>query len=200
MASIVVPRRTLAPERPLSTSELDDMFRVATTTGDDPELDRLLVLFLRHTACRREGSLNLVRQGLDGTTRCVTLSEKGGQVRTLPLAGWLLDELEAFSGARGAQVPADAVFRYSDGHPLTRRRFNTLFNRLDRHTVWSEELDVGPHWLRHTTLSDVAAVAGVRVAEAYAGHQASTAPTIFRYTAVDFDDLVGAYEEVFGAR
>lgn len=195
---VSVPRRPPAPERPLTTDELDDVFRVATTTGDDPALDRLLVLFLRHTACRREGCLNLVRNGLNLRGHRVTLSEKNGQARDLPLTPWLLAELDRFAVSRGALCPHDHVFRYSDGHPLTRRRFNTLFDRLDGETDWSQALDVGAHWIRHTTLSDISAVAGVRVAEEYAGHSNGDR-TIFRYATVDFEDLVDAYWAVFGA-
>jgi site-specific recombinase XerC len=137
---------------------------------------------------------------LDHPGRRVTVSEKGGRIRTLPLAGWLITDLDRFSVDRGARTGGDPVFRYADGHPLTKRRFNTLFDRLDRHTTWSEELDVGAHWIRHTTLTDIAAVAGVRVAEAYAGHRTSNAPTIYRYTAVDLEDMSTAYEELFGVR
>lgn len=194
---VPVPRRPPAPERPLTPLELEDVFRVATSSGDDPELDRLLVLFLRHTACRREGCLNLVRNALDHQQHKVTLSEKNGQARDLPLAPWLLSELTSFAISRGAAMPHDHVFRYADGHPLTRRRFNYLFDRLDDETEWSRALDVGAHWLRHTTLSDIAAVAGVRVAEEYAGHS-NEDRTIYRYASVSFDDLVDAYWGVFG--
>lgn len=195
---VAVPQRSKAPERPLTHEELSDLFYVAAHTGDDPTLDRLLVLFLRHTACRREGCLNLVLNNLDHRQRRVTLSEKNGQTRVLPLAPWLLRELTAFATERGAVARHDPVFRYLDGHPLTKRRFNTLFDRLDGHTNWSDPLDVGAHWLRHTTLSDIAAVAGDRVAEEYAGH-VNHERTIYRYAAVSFEDLVDAYRTVFGA-
>lgn len=199
-ARVMPPRRPTPPERPLTTAELEDVLRVASTTGDDPDLDRRLVLFIRHTACRREGCINLVRGGLHLHDGLVTVSEKHGQMRDLPLANWMLKDLDQFAARRSARNPADAVFRYRDGHPLTRRRFNTLFDRLDRETTWSEPLDVGPHWLRHTTLSDITAMSGVRVAEAYAGHAPESAPTIFRYTHVESDDLARAYEALFGAR
>lgn len=195
---VAVPKRARAPERPLTLEELSDLFHVATRTGDDPRLDRLLVLFLRHTGCRREGCINLVVDNLDHRQHRVTVSEKNGSTRVLPLAPWLLRELEALAVQRGAVAGHDAVFRYRDGHPLTERRFNTLFDRLDAHTEWSDPLDVGAHWLRHTTLSDIAAVAGDRVAEEYAGH-ANSDRTIYMYAAVSFDDLVDAYWAVFGA-
>lgn len=197
-ARVFPPRRAPAPERPLTTAELADLYRVATTTGDDTELDHLLVLFLRHTAARREGSLNLTLDALDPERARITVSEKNGHTRWLPLDPSLIRTLDRFGRARGAERPFDAVFRYRTGAPLTRRRYNTLFDRLDRHTDWSEPLDVGAHWIRHTTLSDIAAVAGLRVAHAYAGHSTSSAASIYRYTDVEFDDLATAYRAVFG--
>jgi site-specific recombinase XerD len=160
----------------------------------------LLLDFLRHTAARRGGVLNLRRAHLHHAQRAVTLSEKRGIVRTLPLSGGMLRRLDDFSRARGGHRPQDHVFRYRHGTPLTRKHFNSLFDRLDRHCDWSEQLDVGAHWLRHTTLSDIAAVSGVRVAQAYAGHKPAHRNTIELYTAVDFDDLVDAYERLFGPR
>ena len=74
---------------------------------------------------------------------------------------------------------------------MTRRRFNSLFDRIDRHALFTEPLDVSAHWIRHTTLADVAAVSGLRVAAAYAGHAPESLGVIGRYTRVDFEDLGG---------
>jgi site-specific recombinase XerD len=81
---------------------------------------------------------------------------------------------------------------------LTRRRFNSLFDRIDRHTDFTEALDVSAHWIRHTTLADIAAVSDLRVAAAYAGHSTGSLGVIGRYTAVTFEDLQDAYRAVFG--
>ncbi|SFU08003.1 Site-specific recombinase XerC [Geodermatophilus amargosae] len=197
-ADLAAPDRPPAPERPLTESELAELRRIAGTTGQDPLLDVLLLDFLRQTAARREGALNLRRAHLHHGQRAVTLTEKRGSTRTLPLGTALLARLDTLSRERGGRLPQDHVFRFRDGTPLTRRRFNSLFDRLDRHSEWSEQLDVGAHWLRHTTLSDVAAVSGLRVAQDYAGHRPRRSNTIERYTAVDFEDLVAAYECLFG--
>jgi site-specific recombinase XerD len=199
-ADLEAPPRPPAPERPLTEDELTDLRRIAGSTGKDPELDVLLLDFLRQTAARREGALNLRRAHLHHTQRAVTLSEKRGTVRMVPLSGDMLRRLDDFSRDRGGRRPQDHVLRYRDGAPLTRRRFNSLFDRLDRHCDWSEQLDVGAHWLRHTTLSDIAAVSGLRVAQAYAGHKPGRRTAIEIYTQVEFDDLVAAYERLFGSR
>ncbi|WP_170856813.1 tyrosine-type recombinase/integrase [Geodermatophilus africanus] len=199
-ADLEAPPRPPAPERPLTEDELSELRRIAAGTGKDPDLDVMLLDFLRMTAARREGALNLRRAHLHHAQRAVTLSEKRGSVRTLPLSGDMLRRLDDFSRDRGGHRPQDHVLRYRNGEPLTRRRFNSLFDRLDRHCDWSEQLDVGAHWLRHTTLSDIAAVSGLRVAQAYAGHKSGRRSAIEIYTQVEFDDLVAAYEQVFGPR
>jgi site-specific recombinase XerD len=194
------PPRPPAPERALLEAELLDIFRIASTTGNDPELDRLIVTTARETAARREGLLNLTLSGLAVDRAAVTLSEKQGRIRRLPLRRALLAELDEFAHRRGARAAGDAVLRYNDGRPLTRRRFNTLFDRIDRQSSWTTELAVGIHWLRHTTLTDIAAVAGQRVATAYAGHSPNGKDTILRYTTVTFEELAAAYEAIFGPR
>jgi integrase len=199
-AGLEAPSRPPSPERALTEAELLDLRRVAAGTGRDPKLDVLLIDFIRETAARREGVLNLRRAHLHHRQRAVTLTEKRGSTRTLPLSGSTLGRLDRFSPDRGARRPEDHVFRYHDGTPLTRRRFNSLFDRLDRHCDWSEQLDVGAHWIRHTTLSDIAAVSDLRVAQAYAGHTPGRRNVIEAYSHVEFEDLVAAYEQLFGPR
>jgi site-specific recombinase XerD len=194
------PRRAKAPERPLTVQELADIWHAATSTGDDPALDGLLLTFLRHTAARREGAINLTLGALRERRRSVVLTEKNGDTRELPLAGWLLADLSRFAWSRGARRDGDPVLRYHTGAPLTRRRFNTLFDRVDREVGWTEPLDVGAHWIRHTTLADIAAVSDIRVAAAFAGHAPGSLGVIGRYTQVTFEDLTDAYETVFGPR
>jgi site-specific recombinase XerD len=191
------PRRHPSLRRPLSDWELQEVWRVGTTTGKDPELDGLLLTFLRHTAARRSGCLNLAVGHLDPASERVHLTEKYGDTRALPLKRDLGVELLGFAASRGSVHPTDPVFRYASGAPLTRRRFNALFDRVDRHTDFSEMLDVSAHWIRHTTLADIAAVSDIRVAAAFAGHSPQALGVIGRYTAVTFEDLRDAYRTVF---
>jgi site-specific recombinase XerC len=199
-ADLRAPRRPDPPERPLTDEELAELQFICAATGDDPELDALLFEFLRHTACRREGALNLRVGDVHARDCRVTVTEKNGQTRDLPLRRDVIARLLAHAARRGAHFPTDSVFRYKTGRPLTRRRFNTLFDRLDKHTSWSQPLDVGPHWIRHTTLDDVRRVADVRVAQSYAGHRDEASGAIGRYTKPTFDELIAAYEAIFGPR
>lgn len=92
------------------------------------------------------------------------------------------------------------MFRSRRGTPITRKRYEYLYDRLDAHTTWSGMLDVGIHWIRHTTLDDIRTVADERTAHCYAGHTDASGPTINAYTKVSFEGLVAAYEAIFGPR
>ena len=72
------PRRHPGLRRPLLPEELAEIWTVATTTGQDMELDELILTFLRHTAARREGSLNLTVGHVQPLNDRVLLSEKYG--------------------------------------------------------------------------------------------------------------------------
>ena len=192
-------QRPDGPERALDEHELEDLVHVCTVGSGAPELDGLLFDFFRHTACRREGTLNLRRMDLNEAKGQVTLTEKLGKTRVMPLQRSLIRAILRHGEGRGAVSPSDKAFRYKNGNALTRRRFNTMFDALDDYSDWSEAMDVGPHWIRHTTLTDVANAFGDRIAEAYAGHTESR-KTIKRYTLVTFEQLVDAYETLFGGR
>jgi integrase len=110
------PRRPRAPERPLTQAELTQIWDVAVNFGKDPELDELLLTFLRHTAARREGCLNLAIDHLDGMRGSVTLTEKGGETRELPLATWLL------LPARATRSEARRLTLRRSGLPLPKGR------------------------------------------------------------------------------
>jgi site-specific recombinase XerD len=199
-ARLSPPRRHPSLRRPLTPDELTEVWVVASTTGMDPELDTRVLTLLRHTACRRSGALGLTRDAMDRQRGAVRLTEKYGHTRVQPLSRRIIEDLDAFAVSRGAMAGHDNVFRYRNGNPLTRRRFNSLFDRVDRHTSFTEALDVSAHWIRHTTLADIAAASDLRVATAFAGHAPERLGVIGTYTLVTFDDLCEAYEAVFGDR
>ena len=55
----------------------------------------------------------------------------------------------------------DQLLRYSNGRPLTHRRYDQLWHRLDEHLwhrldehlPWVAAQNISTHWLRHTTLT-----------------------------------------------
>lgn len=199
-AKLKVIARPDGPRRALSDLELGDVVFACTELSDDPELDGLLYDWLRHTAARRESVLHLRLCDLDLAQGWITWSGKGGKTCRLPMAKWLIRRLLAFARSRGAVTPTDRVFRSREGVPITRKRFNVIFDRLDAFTDWSEAINVGPHWIRHTTLTDVNKVAGGAVSNRYAGHAKSALGTTGKYFTVTDEDLVAAYETLFGSR
>jgi len=60
-----------------------------------------------------------------------------------------LQGLRAFVSQRGS----GRLLRYTDGRPVTYRRFDGLWARIGRHLPWSCTQQVSTHWLRHTTLT-----------------------------------------------
>ncbi len=197
---VPVPKRLPAPERPLTAPELEEVALVWCTTGDDPALDTMMFEFHRKTAARREGGLNLRLGDLDERRGAITLTEKFGKTRELPYDVDGLRRLRRFATSRGATSPSDHVFRSKRGQRISRKRYEVIYNRVDQNTTWTERLDLGAHWIRHTTLDDVRTVADSRVAAAYAGHDDASQGTIGLYNKVTFEELAAAFEAIFGPR
>jgi integrase/recombinase XerC len=66
------------------------------------------------------------------------------------------------------------VIRSRRRSPITRRRYNTVFDRARPSLAWAERTPVSAHVLRHTAITAVERHAGFAVAQAYAGHSASS--------------------------
>jgi len=70
---------------------------------------------------------------------------------------------------RGAP-PISQLLRYTNGQPITNRRYDHLWNRIGTHLPWVATQQISTHWLRHTTLTWVERNFGYATARAYAGH------------------------------
>jgi site-specific recombinase XerC len=64
-ARVPKPRRLRSTRRALPDTRLEEILRVAATTGDDRALDALLLRLHTETACRRGGALTLMPEDLD---------------------------------------------------------------------------------------------------------------------------------------
>lgn len=181
--------------RALTQEELADIYLVTASGGNDPMLDLLLLDFHRETAARRAGACSLRIRDLDARRGSALLREKGGRDREIPLSANVIDRVLALEDARRGSNPEGPAFRYFRGSPLTRRRYNTWFDRVHMALPWATQLGVSIHWIRHTTLTDVSNARGSRVAAAYAGH--ADRSTIDRYTVPSFDDLRDAHSCIF---
>jgi integrase len=102
-ALLILERMGLSP---------DDL--AAATTGDDPELDTLILRLHTETACRRGGVLALRPADLDPEQCLVLLREKGETVRWQPVSPTLMAALVQHAEERHAP-PAERLLRYRDG-------------------------------------------------------------------------------------
>ena len=166
---VAKPRRLPSTRRAVPDTRLAEINRIAATTGNDPALDALLLRLHTETACRRGGALALRPIDLDPDQCLIRLREKGETVRWQPVSPTLMNHLRQHALRRGA--PADGrLLRYSDGRPITSRRYDHLWVRIGRHLPWVATQQISTHWLRHTTLTWVERNFGYAVARAYAGH------------------------------
>lgn len=193
-AEVDVPARPPGRRTALSCEQLRQAHLSLVARSRDPDLDDLVFQFLRETACRRGGAIGLTVQDVAPATRTAYVVEKYGKERWQPLSARLVDRLLAHAG--GAPCRCGRVFHRSDGGHLSDRWFDGFAGRIQR-LAWAGELGVSAHWLRHTTLTDVERLAGVRVAAAYAGHSDSGFGVTGRYTKVSFDELQAAHERLF---
>jgi integrase/recombinase XerC len=83
---VAKPRRLPSTRRAVPESRLAEINQIAATTGDDPELDTLLLRLHTETACRRGGALALRPADLDPDQCLVLLREKGEIVRWQPVS------------------------------------------------------------------------------------------------------------------
>ena len=102
------PRRLASTRRALPDAGLAEILDVAGRTGNDPDLDLLILRLHIETACRRGGALALRQDDLDPAQCVVQLREKGETVRWQPVSPTLMRGLvdhhqeRACGGARAA--------------------------------------------------------------------------------------------------
>jgi integrase len=189
---VAKPRRLASTRRALPDARLAEILQVAGETGNDPELDLMLLRLHIETACRRGGALALRPADLDTAQCLVRLREKGETVRWQPVSPTLLRRLADHCGERGGNPP-ERLLRYRNGRPITARRYDHLWQRLGTHLPWVAAQQVSTHWLRHTTLTWVERNFGYAVARAYAGHTGrSDAGTTSTYVRADVHEVAGA--------
>jgi hypothetical protein len=98
------PRRLPSTRRAVADKRLAEINHAAATTGDDPELDTLLLRLHTETACRRGGALALRPQDLDPEQCLILLREKGETVRWQPVSPTLMAALLGHAGERHASI------------------------------------------------------------------------------------------------
>ncbi|HET9898919.1 MAG TPA: site-specific integrase [Streptosporangiaceae bacterium] len=191
------PRRTTQPARstspggchqpaaPSPDTRLAEINEIAATTGNDPELDTLLLRLHTETACRRGGALALRPVDLDPDQCLILLHEKGETTRWQPVSPTLM--------ARDRHASRDGqLLRYASGQPITSRRYDHLWNRIGNHLPWVRAQQVSMHWIRHTTLTWVERNFGYAVAQAYAGHTSQAGDATSTYVRPSLHEVATA--------
>jgi site-specific recombinase XerD len=124
----------------------------------------------------------------------VRLVEKYTKQRWIPVSANLMARLTAHSARRHAGC--EVVLHRSDGGHLNDKWFEGFARRI-QHPPWAAELGVSAHWIRHTTITDIERIAGVRVAGAYAGHANGTFGVTGTYTKASPEELRFAHAQLF---
>ncbi|MFD8497872.1 tyrosine-type recombinase/integrase [Amycolatopsis sp. NPDC059657] len=198
-AKVAKPRRLPSTRRAVADTRLDEINQTAATTGNDPALDSLILRLHTETACRRGGALALRPQDLDPTQCLIFLREKGETVRWQPVSPTLMAPLQRHAADRHAPHTGQ-LLRYTNGRPITGRRYDHLWTRLGKHLPWVATQQISVHWLRHTTLTWVERNFGYAVARAFAGHTDSTsdAGTTTTYVRATIQEVAAALAALTG--
>jgi len=145
---VAKPRRLPSTRRAVPDTRLAEINEAAAATGDDPELDTLLLRLHTETACRRGGALALRPADLDPDQCLIRLREKGETVRWQPVSPTLMGRLLEHGRARHAP-PEGQLLRYVSGRPISYRRYDHLWTRIGRHLPWVATQQISTHWIRH---------------------------------------------------
>lgn len=173
---VAKPRRSGGARAALRDEHMVEFWDLVGGTGNDPKLDEMLCKAILVSGARREGLLNLTLGGISTRECTVRLDEKFGKVVEQPVPDWFIEELRAFAVARGAEKATDPVFRArgkdgQPGKPITSRRFDYIFQRLQAAYEWADEQQVSAHVLRHHAISLIERHASKAVALRFARHE-----------------------------
>ncbi|MEV7624109.1 site-specific integrase [Actinoplanes sp. NPDC089786] len=198
-ARVAKPRRLANARHALSEEQLAAVVHAATTTGNDPGLDGLLIRLHLETACRRAGALGLRPRDLDPDQCLVRLREKGGTARWQPVSPTLMHYLQNHHAERGDTDQHGSLLRYRDGSRLTYRRYDHLWGRLGIHLRWVATQQITTHWLRYTTLTWVERNFSYAVARAFAGHSGQRdVGTTITYVHAQIEEVAAAVAVLTG--
>lgn len=191
------PMRSQSKRRSLTDVELEELWHVAASTGNDPELDTLLLRFHLESGARRSGALTAKVSDVDDVHCTIELTEKFGRKRSQPIGLMLTHALLGHARSRPGET--ELLFRYKNGRPLTRKRYETLFARFRNELAWAEKQELSSHWLRHTAITYIERVTNsYAIARRFAGHSEKT-PTD-TYLSTSINDVARALELVTGEK
>ncbi|WP_280202506.1 tyrosine-type recombinase/integrase [Nocardia cyriacigeorgica] len=192
------PRRLPSTRRALSARQLAQINHAVTTTGNDRELDSLILRLHLETACRTGSALKLRPEDVETEHCMIRLFGKGGTVHWQPVSPTLIAML--IEHARRSTDPAEQLLRYLDGRPISRRRYDHIWARVGRQLPWVSTQQISTHWIRHTTLTWVERNFGYATARAFAAHAEPTGldGATLTYVRASIEDVAAAVAALTG--
>ncbi|MEV6254738.1 site-specific integrase [Nocardia sp. NPDC051911] len=194
---LTMPVRRPSHRYAIPSGQLAEICRTAATSGDDPELDSLILRLHIETACRRGGALALRPHDLDSDQCLVFLREKDGSDRWQPVSPTLMRHLLDHAAHRKSPRSGQ-LLRYRNGKPITARRFDYIWSRLGETLPWVAAQGISMHWLRHTTLTWVERTFSYAVAREYAGHRGKSSGTTATYVKSHLAEVAAALSILTG--
>ncbi|MFI6365570.1 tyrosine-type recombinase/integrase [Nocardia sp. NPDC050630] len=190
--NLAIPTRPPSHRQAISSPCLAEICQVAALTGNDPELDTLLLRLHTETACRRVGALRLRPCDLEPHHCLILLREKEGIDRWQPVSPTLMRHLLRHAQQRHSP-PNEQLLRYRNRKPITARRYDHLWARIGQHLPWVATQHITTHWLRHTTFTWVERTFGYATARTYAGHHTrKTHDTTATYVKANLHEIAAA--------
>ncbi|AVH20257.1 tyrosine-type recombinase/integrase [Nocardia cyriacigeorgica] len=191
------PSRRPSRRFAIPSAQLTEICEVAAFTGNDCELDTLILRLHIETACRRGGALALRPIDLDPDQCLVYLREKEGTDRWQPVSPTLMRHLLEHAEHRGSPRTG-RLLRYRNGREITSRRFDYIWNRIGTELPWVAMQGITMHWLRHTTLTWVERTFSYAVAREYAGHHGKAMGTTSTYVKSSLHEVAAALSVLTG--
>ncbi|MGY2037801.1 site-specific integrase [Nocardia gipuzkoensis] len=193
------PPQSRRSKLPLSVERLHELADIAETTGNDRELDGLIVRLHMETACHRRSPLHLHISDIIQEDCTLRLRDESGDLRWQPISPTLLQHLLEHIHTRGGSHTTTQVLRDHTGQPITYRRYDNLHSRFRKHLPWAVEEQVTVTRIRYTTLNYVERQFGKAVSRAYGGlHHRKGRNTLFPYNRPGIYDVARALQSLTG--
>lgn len=181
-------------ERPLVRDDArcalteEQMFNLwyAASLMKDPELAHLFLDLMRETACRVQAAYRLNLEDIDWSTGFVTLRTKNRRTHRTCISTDLMQRIRQRAERMGWTGHVDHSYRADDFSALGFPAFQTesgsrigsrwtedFFNKVDRLIRDIERDKITAHWVRHTTITQVARMHSQEAASRWAGHRPS---------------------------
>ncbi|MFI2281384.1 tyrosine recombinase XerC [Nocardia beijingensis] len=175
-AAARLPGRRAGKGDVLTSEQLREVHRVASSTGNDPELDELIVMLHIQTASDRQAVIDLALHDLDRDNCLVRLRTRGGAFHWHPVSPRLMAALGRHVERRGGVNATHRVLRERNGRPISYRRYDGLWKRVRENLPWAQELEVTTYSITETVRVHVRQLFGETVERVYIGqHHDDTA-------------------------